>query len=29
MELNDVKRPSKDEQRMAMESYDALAATLE
>lgn len=29
MELIDVRKPSKEEQRTAMESYDALAATLE
>lgn len=29
MEFIDVKKPSKEEQRAAMESYDALAATLE
>lgn len=29
MKLNDVRRPSKDEQLIAMESYDALASTLE
>ena len=29
MEFMDIKKPSKEEQRAAMESYDALAATLE
>jgi excisionase family DNA binding protein len=29
MELIDLKKPSKEEQRAALESYDALAATLE
>jgi excisionase family DNA binding protein len=27
--INDIKRPTKEEQRAAMESYDALASTLE